>query len=139
MVINKDKLLKDINRLERIQRRATKLIPELRNKSYESRLKALNLFTLSKRRLRGDMIETFKILKGFEKINYEKYFTIDTNSILRGHEYKLKKDKFSTDIKGNFFFNRVVRHWNKLPSEVVASNTVETFKTRLDKHYGMLT
>ncbi|MCP3680870.1 MAG: hypothetical protein GY782_11710, partial [Gammaproteobacteria bacterium] len=55
---------KDIEKLERVQRRVTKMIPRLRNKSYEDRLKNLNLFNLSKRRMRGDLIQVFKILKG---------------------------------------------------------------------------
>ena len=55
--------LKDKNKLESVQRRATKLIPSIRNLSYEERLKRLNLFSLSDRRTRGDLIETFKILK----------------------------------------------------------------------------
>ena len=60
---------KDINKLERIQRRITKMIPRLRNKSYEDRLKQLNLFSLSKHRLRGNLIEVLKIFHGFDNIN----------------------------------------------------------------------
>ena len=54
---------KDINKLERVQRRVTKMIPSLREKSYEERLKELNLFPLTQRRLRGDLIQVFKIMK----------------------------------------------------------------------------
>ena len=54
---------KDIDKLERIQRRTTKIIPELRDLSYESRLLQCALTTLETRRLRGDQIEVFKTLK----------------------------------------------------------------------------
>ena len=59
---------KDINELEKVQRRATKMIPELRHIDYENRLKALDLTTLEVRRLRGALIKQFKIYKGFEMI-----------------------------------------------------------------------
>ena len=60
---------KDIDMLERVQRRATKMIPKLRNISYEMRLKECGLTTLETRRLRGDQIEVFKILTGYENID----------------------------------------------------------------------
>ncbi|MCP4269647.1 MAG: hypothetical protein GY777_29425, partial [Candidatus Brocadiaceae bacterium] len=78
-------LQKDINKLEAVQRRATKLIPSLRNKPYEERLKDLKLFTLKKRRLRGKLIECFKIIKGFTNINPSNLFTFVQNSVTRGH------------------------------------------------------
>ena len=56
--------------LEKIQRRATKLIPELRDLRYEERLKECRLTTLETRRLRGDQIEVFKILNGYENIDF---------------------------------------------------------------------
>ena len=55
--------------LEKIQRRATKLIPGLRDLRYEERLKECTLTTLETRRLRGDQIEVFKILNGYENID----------------------------------------------------------------------
>ena len=62
-------LRKDIDMLEKIQRRATKLIPGLRDIRYEERLKECGLTTLETRRLRGDQIEVFKILNGYENID----------------------------------------------------------------------
>ena len=64
---------KDTDTLERIQRRATKMIPELRDLSYEERLKECGLTTLEKRRLRGDQIEVFKILNGYENVDRNIY------------------------------------------------------------------
>ena len=123
---------KDILKLERVQRRVTKLIPRLRNKPYEDRLKELNLFSLSKRRLRGDLIEVFKIVKGIENMNVEKYFTIDTSNTTRNNGCKIVGKRFQTNEAKYFFFNRVVNIWNGLPSNVIDCSTVETFKKRLD-------
>ena len=67
-------LRKDVDMLEKIQRRATKLIPELRDLTYEERLKECGLTTLEPRRLRGDQIEVFKILNGYENIDSNIFF-----------------------------------------------------------------
>jgi ribonuclease P/MRP protein subunit RPP40 len=77
-------LQNDINLLEKVQRRATKLIYSLRNKSYEDRLKALKLTTLEIRQTRGDLIEVFKIFKGFDQIDSGRFFEV-VESCTRGH------------------------------------------------------
>ena len=125
---------KDIDKLERVQRRLTKMIPRLRNMPYEERLKSLNLFSLSKRRMRGDLIEVFKIFKGFDNISAENYFTLDRTNTRRRHDFKVVGKRFMSNEAKHFFFNRVVNIWNSLPSIVVESNTVTTFKNRLDKY-----
>ena len=125
---------RDIDKLERVQRRLTKMIPRLRNMPYEDRLKNLNLFSLSKRRMRGDLIEMFKIFKGFDNMNAENYFTLDQSNTRRRHDLKVIGKRFSSDEAKHFFFNRVVNVWNSLPSIVIESNTVATFKNRLDKY-----
>ena len=127
-------LRKDISRIERVQRRATKMIPRLRNKSYEDRLATLNLYSLSKRRIRGDLIETFKICKGHENVNPDKYFDFTADDRSRGHQYKIRPKRFYHEEKKNFFFNRVINNWNNLPNGVVNSSTIDTFKVRLDKY-----
>ena len=76
---------KDIEKLERVQRRATKLIPRLRNKPYEERLKELNLFSLEKRRLRGDLIELFKMFHGFNNVILSDYLTVDRERTMRNN------------------------------------------------------
>ena len=86
----------------------TKLIPRLRNKPYEECLSELNLFNLTKRRLRGDLIEVFKIIKGIENMDMEKYFTIDTSNITRNNGYKIVGKRFQTNEEKHFFFNRIV-------------------------------
>ena len=70
---------KDGDMLEGVQRRATKMIPSLRKISYEERLKRLGMFSLRRRRLRGDIIEVFKMIQGNDKVNLGKLFCIDEN------------------------------------------------------------
>ncbi|XP_051789435.1 uncharacterized protein LOC127529561 [Erpetoichthys calabaricus] len=122
---------KDIAALEKVQRRATRLIPGLQGLNYEERLKELSLYSLSKRRLRGDMIEVFKIMKGISAVDRDCYFKM-SSSRTRGHSWKLVKGKFRTNIRKFFFTQRTIETWNKLPSSVVDSKTLGSFKTRLD-------
>ena len=125
-------LRKDVERLERVQARATKLIPSIRHISYERRLTRLKLYSLEKRRLRGQLIETFKILKGIENIDYRKLFSISNNQT-RTNGWKLDLKRFNTSQCGEFFTYKIASHWNKLPAEVVNSETVDQFKSKLDK------
>ena len=89
---------KNIDTHERIHRRATKVIPELRYLSYEDRLKECGLTTLETRRLRGDQIKVFKILNGYENIDRNMFFSLNKNSRTRGREVILVKDQCSLDI-----------------------------------------
>ena len=126
-------LRKDIDRAERIQRRATKMIPNLRSKPYEERLLVLNLTTLEDRRKRGDMIETYKIINGHENIRSEQLFQrAGTGYSLRRHSQTLFKKRFRLDIRKNFFSNRVVNDWNKLDENTVIASSVNVFKNRYD-------
>lgn len=123
---------KDITRLERVQARATKLIPELRHMCYTDRLKELNLFSLETRRLRGQLIEVFKILRGFDNVDYRRLFQLSEGRT-RNNGFKLELKRYNGDLCGNFFSYKICCRWNSLPSDVVNSDSVEQFKTRLDK------
>ena len=98
-------LKKHEHTIERVQRHATKLVPELRDLSYEDRLDKLNLPTLKERRERGDMITTFKFLKGFDNVKSENYFE-RRQGTTRGHSLKLKKQSFHQDVN-KYFFNNI--------------------------------
>ena len=109
------------------------MINDCKNLSYENRLKCTGLTTLSERRIRGDMIEVFKILTGFSKVNYNTWFKSSINNRTRGHSYKLVKSRSRLDIRKNFFSQRVINAWNSLPSEVVEAESINAFKNRYDK------
>jgi hypothetical protein len=127
-------LKKDIIQLENVQKRAVNMIVGLRGQTYEDKLRELNLFSLTKRRLRGDLIETFKILKGFDKIDSTKFFTLATSNT-RGHSLKLYKKNVNSNIRKFFFTQRVVEVWNRLPQSVVEAVSVNSFKDLLDRHF----
>ena len=75
------------------------MIPELRELSYEKRLKECGLTTLETRRLRGDLIEVFKILNGYENIDRNFFFSFKKDNRTRGHEVTLVKDQCRLDIR----------------------------------------
>ena len=93
---------KDITRLERVQARATKLIPSIRHMRYEDRLAELDLFSLETRRLRGQLIEVFKILRGFDSVDYRDIFQLSEGRT-RNHGYKLELKRYHHDLCGNLF------------------------------------
>jgi len=126
---------KDCWLLERVQKRATKMVNGISNLAYEERLKKLNMFSLRYRRLRGDLIEVFKFVNGLERGYLVEMFEFNRNNAIRGHKFKIKVNHSRTRLRQTFFTNRVVEHWNQLPENIVSSSTLNIFKNSIDNHY----
>ena len=124
---------KDINLLENVQRRATRLVHSIRDLSYERRLDILGLTTLETRRLRGDLIEVFKIFKGYDDLD-PSFFFVKANTVCRGHSLKLHKFRSNLDIRKFSFSQRIVNEWNLLTEHIVLSPSLNVFKAKLDVH-----
>jgi len=122
---------KYIEALEKVQKKATEILPALKRLPYSERLKACQIPTLHYRRIRGDMIETYKISGKYQGcvapglIKEEIYVT-------RGNDLRLQKLRVKYDLRKFCFSSRVVNKWNSLPNWVVSANTTNTFKARLD-------
>ena len=127
---------KYIDQIEKVQRRATKQVSSLCHLSYELRLKKLNLYTLSFRRLRGDMIETFKIMTNLYDCEVSPNLILSTNTRTRGNDKKLSTRRARHDFRKHFFTLRITKQWNSLPNEVINCSKVPEFKLKLDKFWN---
>lgn len=125
---------KDLIKIEKIQRRATKLVPQLKCRSYKERLKALDLPSMQYRLRRGDMIEVWKILNNHYKGDFKWLRKIEDSST-RSNDAKLHYPRYSHPLKLRCFSNRIQSDWRTLPRQVVSASTVNCFKTKLDRHW----
>ena len=113
------------------------MVSGLEKVPYEERLKRLNLTTLKTRRIRGDLIEVFKIFKGLDDLPIEYLFQRRPleKSQLRGHPFMLETPKARLDVRRNSFSHRIVTMWNSLLPSVVESESLNTYNNGIDEHF----
>ena len=129
-------LLKDIDVVERVQRRFTKRIPEVRHLSYQERLKFLNLESLEYRRLTADLVLAYKILRNSIDVPFDDFFSFAPCTGTRGNDLKLHIPLAHTDVVKHSFSFRIPKFFNSLPNEIVQAPTINLFKARLS-HYNL--
>ena len=123
-------LLRNVDRLENVQIRATKLVDGLACLDYPERLKRLNLPTLAFRRRRGDMIEVYKILKGLTRIDPSAFWVRAARNGARLVKELATNGKRQ---RQSFFSYRVIQKWNLLPVDLKTAPSLAVFKSRLDE------
>ena len=133
--------------LERVQKRMVRMISDKRGNSYEERLRSIGLTTLTERRERGDAIETFKTLKGFNNVNRSEWFLFRDATSMRptrstvaidndGQRQRadvLFMESVRLDSRKNFFTVRAVNKWNEIPDEIKARKSINSFKNGYDE------
>ena len=127
--------LGDIKEIENVQKRATKLVINLKKIPYTNRLQRLKLPTLKYRRLRGDMIEVFKMTDNIYDPDVSLKLEHNLGCSTRGNKYKLLNCTFCHNLRKYYFSARIINIWNSLPNCVVDISTINHFKARLDKFW----
>ena len=111
------------------------LVKSLSTLPYEDRLQLQSLYC---HRQHSDIIETFKILHNFTNVNSGTAFTFNTGQPTRGQPFKLTKSRYNLELRKHFFTNRVINQWNSLPSDVVCTPSVNSFKSKLDIYWNLI-
>jgi len=114
------------------------MVPGLKQLPYDQRLEALNLWTLEEQRVRVDLIEVYKITNGLSAVPFESFFQLDTNTRTRGHSAKLKKKSFHTELRQDFFSERVINLWNSLDEEIATASSLNSLKNNLIRQWKLM-
>jgi ribonucleases P/MRP protein subunit RPP40 len=123
-------LQSDIQVLEKVQEKAVKMITGLTGKDYLSRCKELGIETLKERRHIQDMAQVYKLVHGMDKVNRIKLFehVPEGRTRLAADRLNVQATASRTDIRMNFFTQRVVNSWNSISANVKTSVNVHVFK-----------
>ena len=124
--------------IENVQRRETKIIPEIRDLTYANRLRHLNLPSIQYRQLRGDLIQTYKIVHDIDNVTKLDFFQANPSTKTRKSYLKLEKEYARSTVRCNFLSNRVKNYWNDLSFEAKSAKDVNTFKNYIDKELSSL-
>jgi len=87
-----------------------------------------DMFSLERRRLRGDVIEVYKIMRWIDKRDSQHFLPKVWESKTGGHRFKVRGERFRRVQRGNFLIQRVVSAWNELPEAIVEADTILSFK-----------
>ena len=122
------------------------MISDVKGASYEEKLKDAGLTTLEKRRERGDVIEAFKTIKGFNNVEKEKWFTFESedarptrsNTVIteegeKRRQFVMKGETARLETRKNFYSVRISKEWNEIPDWVKEKQSVNAFKNAYDK------
>ena len=130
-------LEQDKKLLEKVQERAIRMVSGLNSRVYKDRLKELGLQSLQDRRVRGDMIQVWKILHSHDNLDKKDFFQpVNQNhqlTRLRAGNLNLQKQRANTDIRKFSFSVRVTDNWNVLPSTLKEAGNINIFKRLYDK------
>ena len=123
---------KDSEKLEKVQRKATKLVGSIRDKDYPSRLRYLDLPSLVYRRRRADLLQVYRYFSGLDQFRGNELFQVDSGRT-RGHQRKLTKSRANKIVKQKMLAYRVITDWNSLPEDLVMAESINIFKNKLEK------
>ena len=123
--------LGDVRALERVQRSVTRTCLSLRHLSYYDLLVSLNLPFLMYRRRRMDMIMMYEILHVLDGVPFEDLFSYH-HTVTRSNGYKIYKKFCHLNCRKYFFSQRIINDWNSLPREIIESENIWIFKSKLD-------
>jgi len=121
--------------IENVQRRATRLLNHINDMSYDERLKYLNLPSLKYRRLRGDLIQMYKLVHKIDDFESLDFFTFSNITFTRGDKFKIYIERCQTTLRQHYFVHRIVKTWNHTSFETKNAETLNGFKIALDREF----